>query len=83
MCYKLVGAVIYHRRENASGHYTSYFIDEQQSQWFLADDARVSVHTSLPITPAYTCRLNPSVLQECLRRILSCFFMKYVVIHYK
>ena len=41
-CYRLVGAVIHYRYGNNSGHYTSYFLDHGQKQWFLADDGMVS-----------------------------------------
>ena len=39
VCYRLVGAVIYH----TLGNYTSYFLDNNQNQWFHADDAKVDL----------------------------------------
>ena len=41
-CYRLVGAVIYYGHGKQSGHYTSYFLDHNQKQWFLADDEIVN-----------------------------------------
>jgi hypothetical protein len=41
VCYRLVGAVIYHTLGLNCGHYTSYFLDNNQNQWFHADDEKV------------------------------------------
>ena len=43
VCYRLIGAVIHYRYGENSGHYTSYFADHNQNEWFLADDASVSI----------------------------------------
>ena len=43
VCYQLVGVVIHHRLGSNSGHYTSYFLDRNQKQWFYADDLRVKI----------------------------------------
>ena len=40
-CYKLVGAIIHHELGEGSGHYTSFFLDHDQKQWFHADDDKV------------------------------------------
>ena len=43
-CYKLTGAVIYQGcPAGDSGHYTCYFMDQNQNQWFYANDSHVSV----------------------------------------
>ena len=61
-------AVIYHRYTDVSGHYTSYFLDHQQHQWFLADDARVSAHYNRTHAQYYHIQVKPvrvaTVLQQ-------------------
>ena len=43
-CYKLTGVVIYQGHPAGdSGHYTCYFKDQYQNQWFYANDSHVSV----------------------------------------
>ena len=43
ICYKLVGLVVHHQLGiDAGGHYTSFFIDSNQNQWFNANDAKVN-----------------------------------------
>ena len=39
--YRLVGAVIHQSLHNNCGHYTSYFLDHNQNQWFFANDVKV------------------------------------------
>lgn len=40
MNYRLIGVIIHIGISNACGHYTSYFVD-QNNQWFFADDEKV------------------------------------------
>ena len=42
ICYKLVGAVLYHSLRLNEGHYTSYFLSPGQDQWFHANDNKVN-----------------------------------------
>ena len=37
-CYRLVGAIVHHNLGDGCGHYTSFFLDREQKQWFHAND---------------------------------------------
>ena len=41
VCYKLIGVVVHHTLGFAGGHYTCYFHDHCQNQWFYANDEKV------------------------------------------
>jgi ubiquitin C-terminal hydrolase len=40
VCYRLVGAIV-HTELTCGGHYTCYFLDHGQEQWFHANDSKV------------------------------------------
>ena len=41
VCYKLVAVIMHHAWGGNTGHYTTYFLDHAQQQWFYADDEKV------------------------------------------
>ena len=41
VCYKLVSVIVHHAWGGNQGHYTTYFLDHQQQQWFYANDEQV------------------------------------------
>ena len=43
VCYKLVGVIIHCDWGKAGGHYTCYFLDHSQNQWFYANDEQVTI----------------------------------------
>ena len=79
-CYRLIGAIIHYRYGDNSLY--KLFIDQNQNEWFLADDASVSLacFCRFLILHMKHFRLELSVQEKYCNKTLFYFFMNYAVI---